>query len=254
MKKITFLLALGLFFFANQSTAQIRIVKADTSNGEITLKNFGGATVDITNYRLCARQTYTLAGDFTTLLVSGNLNLGANAEVTVDWNTLTGGTFQSVSDLGLYLPTGGFPLAATMVDFTQWGGTSVPGRESVAVSKGIWAAGEFILVDGSAYAYTGDNTGTQNGNSFWTTEDVLGIEDNAFSKELKIYPNPTNNQFSIASSSNINSVKIINLTGQLVKEINHDLYNIDVSDLSNGLYFIELTSNNQKGVKRLVIH
>jgi len=251
MKKITFLLALGLFFFANQTTAQIRITKADTSSGEVTIKNFGGVTVDITNYRLCARQTYTLAGDFTGLLVSGNLNLAPNGEVTVDWNTLTGGSFQAVSDLGLYLATGAFSSATTMVDFTQWGGTSVPGRENVAVAKGIWTAGQFIVVDGSAYVYTGD--GSQNGNSFWTTEDVLGIEDNVFFKDLKVYPNPTTNQFSITSNSILNSVKIINLTGQLVKEIKHNLNEIDVSDLSNGLYFIELTSNNQKGVKRLVI-
>jgi len=251
MKKITFLLALGLFFFANQATAQIRIIKADTSSGEVTIKNFSGATVDITNYRLCARQTYTTSGDFTGLLVSGNLNLASNAEVTVDWNTLTGGPFQSVSDLGLYLAAGAFSSAATMVDFTQWGGTSVPGRESVAVTKGIWTAGQFIIVDGSPFVYTGD--GLQNGNSFWTTEDVLGIKNNVLFKDIKVHPNPTSNQFTITTSTILSSVKIINLTGQLVKEINHDLHNIDISDLSNGLYFIELTSDNQKGVKRLVI-
>jgi len=60
MKKITFLLALGLFFFANQATAQIRILKADTSNGHVTIKNFSTTTtVDISNYKFCASFNYS---------------------------------------------------------------------------------------------------------------------------------------------------------------------------------------------------
>lgn len=253
MKKITFLLALGLFFFANQATAQIRIVKADTSSGEVTIKNFGGATVNISTYRLCASFNYSpLATGLTSHpLVSGSLNLTSGSEAVVDWSAvLTIAGVVADSDLGLYVSTSDFTSVADMVDFTQWGAGG-GARENVAVSKGIWTAGQFIAVDGSPYVYTGN--GLQNGNSFWTTEDVLDIKDNILFKNLKVHPNPTTNQFSITTNTILNSVKIMNLTGQLVKEINHDLYNIDVSDLSNGLYFIELTSDNQKGVKRLVI-
>jgi len=253
MKKITFLLALGLFFFVNQLTAQIRIVKADTSNGEVTIKNFGGGTVDISSYRLCASFNYSpfATGLTSHPLVSGSLNLTSGAEVVVDWSSiLTIAAIVTDSDLGLYVSTTDFTAVADMVDFTQWGAGG-GARENVAVAKGIWTAGQFITVDGSAYVYTGD--GSENGNTFWTTEDILGIEKNVFFKNLKVHPNPTTNQFSITTNTVLNSVRIINLTGQLVKEVNHGLNEIDVSDLSNGLYLIELTSNNQKGVKRLVI-
>jgi len=250
MKNITFLITLGLFLFLFQAQAQVRITKVDTSNGEITFKNFGGSAVDISNYRLCARFNYTNSGDLAGLLVSGNLNISSNAEVTVDWNTITGAPFPSGSDLGLYLPTGGFGTGANMVDFTQWG-SSGNGRESVAVAKGIWTAGQFITIDGSAYVYTGN--GEQNGNNFWTTENILSVEDNTFSKELKMYPNPSNNQFSIISSTELDQVKITNISGQLVKTINRGFKSIDISDLTSGIYLVEFNSKNKKGIKRLAI-
>jgi len=254
MKKITFLLALGFFFFTNQATAQIRIVKADTSNGHITIKNFGGATVDISNYKFCASLNYSplATGLATHPIISGSLTLTTGAEVTLDWVPIE--ALVASSGLAIYDSTttilAHFGDNTKMTDFTQWGAGGDP-REGLAVTNGYWTAGEFIAVDGSAYVYTGD--GSQNGNSFWTTEDLLSTKDNVFFKGFKIYPNPTTNHFFITNNTVLSSVKIINLTGQLVKKTNHNLNEIDVSDLSNGLYFIELTSNKQKGVKRLVI-
>ena len=103
------------------------------------------------------------------------------------WQNLT-----SEADLGLYLASGSFGATSAMVDFTQWG-SGGHGRESVAVSKGIWTAGDFV--DGNEpYTYNGD--GTQNGVSFWEgvtppnsiptdiTLDANGINENMASGSL----------------------------------------------------------------------
>ena len=61
----------------------------------------------------------------------------------------------SVADLGLY-ETNTFGSASAMQDFVQWG-SGGNGRESVAVGKGIWTAGDFILTapEGHSIAFDG---------------------------------------------------------------------------------------------------
>jgi len=151
---------IALIFLLSQFdvVAQIRLLNFDPTADQLTIKNFGTSTVDISSYRLCALLTYT--SDLTTLTVeSGSLNLTAGAQVILSGWALT----DAASDLGIFLGTGAFSDAAAMVDFTQWGSAG-NGRESVAVTKGIWTAGDFI--SGNApYAYTGD--GLQNGLSYW---------------------------------------------------------------------------------------
>ena len=56
-----------------------------------------------------------------------------------------------------------------MIDFTQWGSAS-NGRESVAVTKGIWSPGDFIEI-ADTYNYTGN--GNQNGVNFWVGSQIF---------------------------------------------------------------------------------
>lgn len=248
MRKITFLFSLVFMFFVYQSNAQIRLLKVDTGNGQITIKNFGGTTVDITGYRFCARFNYS--GVTAGMVVSGDLNLSPDEEVIVSWNVILSSTATN-SDLGLYLPTGGFNSAAAMLDFTQWGSAG-NGRESVAVAKGIWTAGDFLSLATftSPFVYFGD--GAQNGLAFWS-DVTLGVEDELFAKTTKIFPNPAVDHISIEGDRlNDGFVKIFNITGKLVKEV-IDFRNINISELAAGLYFVEINSEGKKAIKKLVI-
>ena len=151
MKKILISLLLLVPISLN---AQIRLLTVVPSTSTVTIKNFGRSTVDISGYRFCSLFNYSSNLD------NGNtVNLAAGAEVVIVWQNL-----QSEADLGLYLPTGGFGSSTSMVDFTQWG-SSGNGRETVADTKGIWTAGEFVSGT-EPYSYTGD--GAQNGAAFWT--------------------------------------------------------------------------------------
>lgn len=251
MRKITFLFSMVFMFFVYQSNAQIRLLKVDTGNGQITIKNFGGTTVDITGYRFCARITYSGGQLNSGMIVSGDLNLSPNEEVIVSWNVILSSTATN-SDLGLYLPTGAFSSAAAMVDFTQWG-SGGNGRESVAVAKGIWTTGDFLSLTTftSPFVYFGD--GAQNGLAFWSDEITLGVEDELFARTTKIYPNPAVNHITVEGNQlNTGFVKIFNITGKLVKEV-IDFKDIDISELAAGLYFVEINSEGKKAIKKLIV-
>jgi hypothetical protein len=69
-----------------------------------------------------------------------------------------------------------------------------------------------------------------------------------FEKEgIKIYPNPVSNTLFIIESNNylISKVKIFNQYGQEIKLVQADIKNgINVSELSNGIYFAQISSEN----------
>ena len=69
---------------------------------------------------------------------------------------------------------------------------------------------------------------------------VTGIEEKNKKEMLKISPNPTSTILSILSSVDYNSIKIINSVGQTILRIEDTPASISVSNLSNGIYFIQL--------------
>jgi hypothetical protein len=81
------------------------------------------------------------------------------------------------------------------------------------------------------------------------------------SNSFTLYPNPANDLITIdlnTPSDSINKVVIYDVIGKSVKEINSIIstynLNIDVSDLQNGIYLIEITtSNGLKQNKKLII-
>jgi hypothetical protein len=80
---------------------------------------------------------------------------------------------------------------------------------------------------------------------------------------IQLYPNPATQFFELNyehKSSGQLSIKLFNSQGQLVKNILNDYLTtqlfsekIDVSDISQGLYFIQVESNQQTFTKQLII-
>lgn len=72
-----------------------------------------------------------------------------------------------------------------------------------------------------------------------TTLNVDEINSGSFT----IYPNPVSDKISVIGIENINSVKIFNSVGALVKHSN-SANDIDVSDLAKGIHFIQVDNGN----------
>lgn len=69
--------------------------------------------------------------------------------------------------------------------------------------------------------------------------------------QLSIFPNPVKDVLTIRSENSIDAIKIYNNLGALILESNY-IENLPVSNLKNGLYFIELSSGSKKVTKKIV--
>jgi len=85
------------------------------------------------------------------------------------------------------------------------------------------------------------------------SDEALSIIDNPLF-EISIYPNPTSEKLFISfENNNIQSVSIFSILGTRVKNISASSVNsIDVSNLSKGIYFIEIHSTEGKIVKKFI--
>jgi hypothetical protein len=77
-----------------------------------------------------------------------------------------------------------------------------------------------------------------------------------FDTSIEVYPNPANNSLNIVSySTEINTISIFNLHGQEVfnTDVNTTRIRLNTSKLANGVYIIDIKSNNTNSVKRKLI-
>jgi uncharacterized repeat protein (TIGR01451 family) len=70
--------------------------------------------------------------------------------------------------------------------------------------------------------------------------------------EINIYPNPTSNQFTIDTELEISEITIIDITGKNIRTIKQNTKTINVADLSNGIYFIQLITEERTITKKFV--
>ena len=93
----------------------------------------------------------------------------------------------------------------------------------------------------------------ENGNqAIYGTESVLSSID--FDKSsFNIFPNPVSETLFITSEKNtIEKLNVYSINGQLVLSEIGNVSQVDVSLLSNGLYFVEITSKNGKAVQKFI--
>jgi hypothetical protein len=81
-------------------------------------------------------------------------------------------------------------------------------------------------------------------------DDASVFEDNTTS--ITISPNPITNSFSIAGIENIVSLTLKDLNGNLVKTFDIQEKNHSITNVSAGIYFLELRDDNRSQVIRLV--
>ncbi|MFT5148864.1 MAG: hypothetical protein ACI86P_001548, partial [Flavobacteriales bacterium] len=85
-------------------------------------------------------------------------------------------------------------------------------------------------------------------------------------QEIKLYPNPVidyvNLEFEVASELKETEIKLLNITGQVVKNVYSGSLNVgkntflieDLNNLSSGKYIISISSENGILTKNLVVN
>ncbi len=83
--------------------------------------------------------------------------------------------------------------------------------------------------------------------------ETLGINAEVLeNKKISLYPNPATETFSISSAHSIESVRIYNMAGQEVKNLNGKSENITISDLANGMYVVKVKTTEGSISKQLI--
>lgn len=87
------------------------------------------------------------------------------------------------------------------------------------------------------------------------TVTTLGVNQNDFNSAITISPNPMKNTISISNDSDavLSSIEIVDLNGKIVKKVTGDLANqINVSNLSSGVYFVTINSDKGTVTKKVI--
>jgi len=96
-------------------------------------------------------------------------------------------------------------------------------------------------------------------NGVWEQENRLTFHydnttriDDFTNNTINIYPNPAINSIKFDTKHQLNNYQIIDINGKTVMQGNLENKQIDVSNLSNGMYFTILTTEHGKAVKRFI--
>lgn len=116
--------------------------------------------------------------------------------------------------------------------------------------------GSDILVKFESFNRQGNNLFLDN---IWVYQGVepVTIQENNMLTDVKVYPNPTNGLVTLEmGENNLNnaSFQLIDMLGKQLKsqQIVQSKMNIDISDLKQGIYFLNVTNNNGRQVLKLI--
>jgi hypothetical protein len=145
------------------------------------------------------------------------------------------------------------PCGADNLDSAKWQFTWQAPSTNVGNIK-IYLAG---LATNHNHATSGDNTYLQN---FTLTPSNIGVEQFKENSELNVFPNPASKNISVNLSNKnkkISEIKIIDTQGKVVLMLNNlraaERSNFDVSELSNGFYYLKVRSEETEYFKRIII-
>ena len=91
------------------------------------------------------------------------------------------------------------------------------------------------------------------------TNNSVGVQTFTVQSGLSIYPNPSNAIFHVVKNAKLSEKCILRLTNVLGQEIaiqeisSNQQYDLDLSKLANGMYFITVSSNEQTETQKIYL-
>lgn len=157
---------------AQPQEAEVSVVLNEVqyrATDQVEILNNGTSAADLSDYWVCLGPgNYAQLSTITPVSgVVNNLLPGEYLVLPFNMPNENGG-------LGLY-SSNSFTSADAIVDFVQWGAAGSP-REDIAVSAGLWTAGEFVPTVGSENSIVFDGAGNGAANWAETTDVTLGAE------------------------------------------------------------------------------
>ena len=129
------------------------------------------------------------------------------------------------------------------------------GAESYEWSTGETTASIVVSpIESTTYTVVGSNAHGCSDIAEVTVTGGTGVEEVSMAFSAEVYPNPAHNKLFIKTSETINTIEIFSMTGTLVQWQScwSDNIEIDVQNLSIGMYVIRLVGNHAVETKRFV--
>ena len=91
-------------------------------------------------------------------------------------------------------------------------------------------------------------------NTATTTFQTLSNSVTNLDKSISVYPNPTSSIVNIKSNNSINSIELYDAQGRILQTnlVNQNETSIDISDKSNGIYFLKIVSEKGSKVEKVI--
>ncbi|NML70741.1 T9SS type A sorting domain-containing protein [Chryseobacterium sp. RP-3-3] len=89
---------------------------------------------------------------------------------------------------------------------------------------------------------------------YLATDDIRQTDGKNANADIQIYPNPVTEYFSVKTkgSDKIQTVKIYDATGKLIRNITNTTEKINVSDISSGIYFIRIKTDKGEHLGKII--
>lgn len=121
------------------------------------------------------------------------------------------------------------------------------------LSIGTLSAGDYELQAG---LYTGPGQSSDNETLLFSVGGTLGITETDDETNVTIYPNPVQNQLMVMTNETVEKIEIRSVSGQIMS-VEQQFLNgqmiIDLSMLSDGIYFIVLSDSMGKNYLKKII-
>ena len=82
----------------------------------------------------------------------------------------------------------------------------------------------------------------------------LSITDLNLDSTLSVYPNPATDTIHITAKVALNSLALYDVYGKLILKKENNTNSLDVSRLNSGIYFLEVSSNTEKVIKKVIVN
>ena len=214
----------GITGFTSPNATSVLSPGGDTGNGIVSFAELPVAAADL-------------------LTVLGTLKMQATGSATagVDYDQMKfTGALDTVDISGAILDLTGIykPTVATTLDIITT--NTAAGFEGAVV-------GEFASVVGLPAGWSVVYTGGLGGKVQLTFDPALGTAQ-FVDAQFSYYPNPTRSQLNVNAAKNISKVELFNLLRQRVQSntLNANQKQLDLSNLQNGVYLMEVTIENAK--------
>lgn len=253
----------GSTYHWNTGAATQSITITAAGNYSVTVTNANGCTdrdTIVVGYQVCTDCATCTDAFFYT--ASGNLRLGNDTMQYCNYASCTW-AINAPND-----------SARTIIDFSMF---DIKYGDKLSIYKGIGANAvlvgaydngsmptQVVVYSDSVYLQFISNatiTGEGFKAAYYTVTTGI-LEANSVTLDAGIYPNPNKGSFNLEMTSNNSekvSIKIMNLLGvevyseELIKDAGDYVKPMDLTGLADGVYYITLSNEKQKLVKRLVI-